>query len=69
MTITVNGKEKTVGADNPTVLELLQLENVKAPEMVSVQLNGKILRRDDVKTTPVNEGDELEFLYFMGGGS
>lgn len=37
--------------------------------MVSVQLNGEILERDDFTSKVVGDGDELEFLYFMGGGS
>jgi sulfur carrier protein len=38
------------------------------PDMVSVELNGKILKRSDFETTALNEGDKVEFLYFMGGG-
>ena len=38
------------------------------PEMVSVELNGDILDRDAFDTTNLKEDDEVEFLYFMGGG-
>jgi len=37
--------------------------------MVSIQLNGQFVNRDDFDSTQVAEGDELDFLYFMGGGS
>jgi len=37
--------------------------------MVSIQLNGEFVVRDDYDSTLVNEGDEVDFLYFMGGGS
>jgi len=37
--------------------------------MVSIQLNGEFVVRDDYDSTLVKEGDEVDFLYFMGGGS
>jgi sulfur carrier protein len=37
--------------------------------MVSVQVNGEFVGRDDFSTFLVNNGDEVDFLYFMGGGS
>ena len=47
------------------------LVEVKAdqPEYVTVQKNGEFLQRSDFDNTFVEEGDEIEFLYFMGGGS
>ncbi len=38
------------------------------PDMVSVQVNGTILKREDFPATPVRENDSVDFLYFMGGG-
>lgn len=34
----------------------------------NVRLNGTILRRRDFENIPLNEGDSIDFLYFMGGG-
>lgn len=68
MTATINGEEKTLDLKEPTVTELLSSEHVKQPEMVSVQLNGRILRRPEFGETRVRDGDAVEFLYFMGGG-
>ncbi|MDR0547489.1 MAG: sulfur carrier protein ThiS [Dysgonamonadaceae bacterium] len=66
--ITVNGKaqelEKAV-----SLLELLALNNVAQPDMVSIQLNGAFVLKDDYETIAINDGDEIDFLYFMGGGS
>ena len=67
MKVKINGKEKEI-QDNIPVLELLKLEEVKMPDMVSVELNGKILKRDKFDNTMVKENDEINFLYFMGGG-
>jgi len=67
MKLIVNGKESQLAGDM-TVTELLTEQNVKMPEMVSVELNGQILRRSDFEHTVLKEGDKVEFLYFMGGG-
>ena len=65
-TITVNGEKKTVNATSIT--ELLAEESVKMPDMVSVQCNDKMLNRADFDATLIQDGDVIEFLYFMGGG-
>ena len=67
--ITVNGKEQTIEQSAISLLELIQLNNVKQPEMVSVQLNGEFVIREQYDTTEIKEGDEVDFLYFMGGGA
>jgi len=68
MNIVVNGKN-TDTTDDLTVSRLLIEENVKMPEMVSVELNGQILKRGDFETTTLKNDDQVEFLYYMGGGS
>ena len=69
MTITVNGKETSL-PDNPdrTIDMLLEELDVSQRLYVTVELNGEILDRAAYETTPVSEGDSIEFLYFMGGG-
>ena len=67
MNVTVNG-EQAEFSDEMTVSELLTDQNVKMPEMVSVELNGKILKRSEFDSATLADGDSIEFLYFMGGG-
>ncbi|MFA7405029.1 MAG: sulfur carrier protein ThiS [Pelobacteraceae bacterium] len=69
MTITINGKE-TVITENPgrTIDSLLEELDVSQRLYVTVELNGEILDRPAYVTTPVNDADVIEFLYFMGGG-
>jgi len=67
MKVIVNGKESDF-VDGLTVSELLSERNVKMPDMVSVELNGQILKRSDFENTVLKGGDKAEFLYFMGGG-
>lgn len=68
MSLVVNGKETNI-TDGLTVSQLLVQENVKMPDMVSVELNGQILKRTKFEETILKDGDKVEFLYFMGGGS
>ena len=55
--------------DGITVAELIVKENVENPEYVTVTVNDDFVERDDFETTKLNEGDAVEFLYFMGGGA
>ena len=68
MNITINGEKKTPGPEALTVSELLKDQKVDMPDMVSVEVNGDIIDRNAFDTTPINEGDDINFLYFMGGG-
>ena len=67
MKLVVNGEQVNCG-DGLTVSELLIEQKVKMPDMVSVELNGQILRRTEFETTNLKDSDKVEFLYFMGGG-
>ena len=68
MKLKVNGKEETFNQKSASVVDLLKAFNVSQPEMVSVQLNGEFVKREDFGKTHVKEADEIDFLYFMGGG-
>jgi sulfur carrier protein len=66
MQIRINGKPEEIQAQ--TVHELLRVKEIE-PQMVSVELNSTILDRAAFSTTELKEGDAIEFLFFMGGGS
>jgi len=68
MNLLVNGKNTDI-TDALTVSELLTKEDVKMPQMVSVELNGQILKRSEFETTKLKDDDKVEFLYYMGGGT
>ena len=68
MKITINGEAKEL-KDGLSITELLVVENVEMPEMVSVQLNDEFLKQDEYAATIVKENDDINFLYFMGGGA
>ena len=68
MQLIVNGKEEMV-PDVLNVTDLLKIRGIETPEMVSVELNSEILSRVDFEQTYLKEKDQIEVLYFMGGGS
>ena len=68
MNIKVNGKDQSIQNNAVTVLELLKSNNVESVEMISVQLNGNFIDKNDFIKIYLKENDELDFLYFMGGG-
>lgn len=67
MIITVAGNKKEVKADL-TLPELMEQENVEMPDYVTVSINDEFVDADAKNTMVLKEGDNVEFLYFMGGG-
>ncbi|MDR1666189.1 MAG: sulfur carrier protein ThiS [Bacteroidales bacterium] len=53
----------------PLSLTALIQANSATPEMVSVQLNGEFIPQEKFPDTDLREGDEVDILYFMGGGT
>lgn len=68
MTITVAGVKKEV-ADGLTVAQLVIDENVETPQYVTVTINDEFVESGQFAETVIKDGDSIEFLYFMGGGS
>jgi thiazole synthase len=67
VTVTLNGKPRQV-PEGMSLLDLLRQLDVQ-PSRVVVEHNREIRRRDDFEKTHVHAGDELELVYFVGGGS
>ena len=65
--IIVNGEDQEVQLP-VTVSDIIKQQNVAQPEMVSVQVNEEFIEREEFDTLQLNEGDSIDFLYFMGGG-
>lgn len=67
VTVTLNGKRRQV-PEGLTLFELLHELDVQ-PSRVVIEHNREIRRKEDFKTTKVRDGDELELVYFVGGGA
>ncbi|MDR1179940.1 MAG: sulfur carrier protein ThiS [Spirochaetales bacterium] len=50
------------------VTRLLVEAGAEMPEYVSVQVNDRMLVRENFDATIIHDGDVVEFLYYMGGG-
>ena len=66
--ITVNGEAQEVQLPL-SLTELIKQNDVQQPEMVSVQVNDDFVDRTEWDGIAIKEGDNVDFLYFMGGGS
>ena len=67
MIIQVSGKRIEVD-DEITVMQLMEQQRVETPQYVTVAVNNAFLPMDRYECFSLNEGDTVEFLYFMGGG-
>ena len=63
--IRVNGDERDV-PDGQTLRALVESHQLK-PEKVAIELNRR-LARPDKYDLPLNPGDEVEIVTFVGGG-
>jgi sulfur carrier protein len=65
MQVKINGKAEEISGG--TVLTLLQAKKIE-PQMVAVEVNDTMVEHDHLATTHLNDGDRVEFLFYMGGG-
>ncbi len=66
MTIVLNGREHEAPA-GASILALLETLGV-APGRIAVELNGRVLRREDFARSTLRDGDRVELVQFVGGG-
>ncbi|HXK92311.1 MAG TPA: sulfur carrier protein ThiS [bacterium] len=67
MRVTLNGKPKEL-EEAITILTLLQQLGLH-PQQVAVEINRDIIKRESYESHILHEGDEVEILRFVGGGS
>ena len=65
MQVKINGKTENI--QGGTVLDLLKAKKIE-PQMVAIEVNDALLERSHLATTTLKEGDQIEFLFYMGGG-
>jgi len=66
MRLVINGKEQSV-ADPLTLAQLIEQLGMKG-DRVAVELNREIVSRNQWPETPLQDGDRLEIVHFVGGG-
>ena len=68
MQITVGGQNKNY-PDGITLLQLTEKEKIENPIYATAVVNEDYVRFDDFASVVLADGDTVEFVYFMGGGS
>lgn len=68
MKVTIAGNVKDI-AEGTTLAQLVIDEKVENPEYVTVTVNDEFVENHDLENVVVKANDNIEFLYFMGGGS
>ena len=67
MRVQVNGEVREV-PDKLTLSELVR-ELSLAPERLAIELNREVVRRAAWPETQMRDGDQVEIVHFVGGGS
>lgn len=65
MKLKINGEYKDTQSE--TILQLLKELDI-IPERVAVEVNLKVIKRADFENHQLNDGDNIEIVYFVGGG-
>jgi thiamine biosynthesis protein ThiS len=66
MNLIINGESRAHAAG--TLSSLIEELGMK-PDRVAIELNREIVPRDRWRETGLHEGDRLEIVQFVGGGS
>jgi thiamine biosynthesis protein ThiS len=66
MNLTINGENQVSSAE--TLGALVEQLGMK-PDRVAIELNREIVPREQWPQTPLHDGDRLEIVHFVGGGS
>ena len=66
MNLTINGENQVASAE--TLGALVEQLGMKS-DRVAIELNREIVPREQWPHTPLREGDRLEIVHFVGGGS
>ena len=66
MKLTINGETQALSAET---LGALVEQLAMKPDRVAIELNREIVPRGQWSETPLHDGDRLEIVHFVGGGS
>jgi thiamine biosynthesis protein ThiS len=66
--IQINGENRELSHHQIVLAELVR-ELGLAPQRIAVEVNKRIVRRDEWDQTTINDGDRIEIVHFVGGGN
>ena len=68
MRIQINGEQRDFPQTSLSLAELIGALSL-APQRIAVEVNKTIVRRSDWEKTRINDGDQIEIVHFVGGGT
>jgi thiamine biosynthesis protein ThiS len=68
MRLIINGEQREFPGEQLTLAALVEQLGMKS-DRVAVELNRDIVPRDRWPETSLHDGDRLEVVHFVGGGS
>jgi thiamine biosynthesis protein ThiS len=68
MRLIINGEQRKFPGEQLTLAALVEQLGMKS-DRVAVELNRDIVPRDRWPETSLHDGDRLEVVHFVGGGS
>ncbi len=68
MRIEINGEHRELSQSTMTLRDLID-ELSLAPQRIAVEVNKRIVSRDNWESTSVADGDRIEIVHFVGGGT
>ena len=67
MNLNISGTQKKY-EDGITLAVLVEKEKIQTPQYVTASVNDEFISASDFENVTLKDGDNIEFLYFMGGG-
>lgn len=68
MRIQINGEQREFPSQSLTIQKLIEILSLP-PQRIAVEVNKTIVRRSDWDLTDLKEGDQIEIVHFVGGGT
>jgi thiamine biosynthesis protein ThiS len=65
--VQINGEARELNHDDLDLAELVR-ELSLAPQRIAVEVNKRMVRRDEWERTSIKDGDQIEIVHFVGGG-
>ena len=66
--IQINGEQREFPRSSLSLDELIDTLSL-APQRIAVEVNKTIVQRSDWEKTRLRDGDQIEIVHFVGGGT
>lgn len=68
MQILINGESREFPQSSMKLSELIEQLSL-APQRIAIEVNNQIARKQNWEDTNISDGDRIEIVHFVGGGS